>query len=120
MKDSLVIDLDVLLLDLVESFLEERIGGVSDKAAVRHLSLLTSVHTLNISFSCSLNGSLVVGVDEVTRHCRLISLIPSRFHSVDLKVLKESLKGFYVRRVVRIDEIEECAALGVFKHGIRS
>ena len=119
-KDSLVIDLDVLLLDLVEAFLEERIRGVSDKAAVRHLSLLTSVHTLNISFSCSLNGSLVVGVDEVTRHCRLISLIPSRFHSVDLKVLKESLKGFYVRRIVRIDEIEECAALGVFKHGIRS
>ena len=96
---------------MIEAFLEELIRGISDKAAVRHFALLTIVHALNISFSCSLNGSLVVGIDEVARNRRLSRLISRTLHTVDLKVLKESLKGLHVRRVVRIDEIEKSAAL---------
>ena len=84
-QDSLVIDLDVLFLDLIETFLEELIGGVPDKATIfRHLALFTIVHTLNIGFSCSLDGSLVIGIDEVTRHCRLSILFSCILHSVDL------------------------------------
>ena len=65
MEDPLVIDLYILLLKLVEAFLEHLVGGIPYQSAIRPLGLLALVHPLNVRVGRPLNGPLIFRIHKM-------------------------------------------------------
>lgn len=94
MKDTFVIDLDVLFLYLLETFLEEGMRRVSNQATIRNFSLFSFIEAVNLVLIGTLDHPIIIWVGEVVCHSLGCLLLQStgEGHTMHLEVLKKGLE----------------------------